>query len=146
MRAPGLEAGPDEAAARRRPWLTPARRRGVAVAILVTGLTASLAIFLAAGRGPEGPPGPGDEDSKQYLRRMEVIGGKANVLATELREWFQSIWHGRRLAATVAVLTLLGCLLFLIASTPLPHPAPSPPGRKDGDGEGRGLPSRRGPV
>ncbi len=60
------------------------------------------------------------EDSKQYLRQMEEYGGKANLLASELRKWFDSLWHGRRLAATVTCLTFLFLLFYLVGSTPLP--------------------------
>ncbi len=38
---------------------------------------------------------------------MELYGGKANILAAELLDWFQSLWHGQRLAATLACLTVL---------------------------------------
>ena len=47
------------------------------------------------------------EDSKQYLRGMELYGGTANVLADELRRWFAGLWHGQSLAFTVAFITIL---------------------------------------
>jgi hypothetical protein len=47
------------------------------------------------------------EDTKKYLRDLELYGGKANVLATELRRGFERLWQGRRLAVTLAGLTLL---------------------------------------
>ncbi len=47
------------------------------------------------------------EDSKQYLRGMELYGGTANVLADELRRWFVGLWHGKSLAFTVAFITIL---------------------------------------
>jgi predicted MFS family arabinose efflux permease len=61
---------------------------------------------------------------------MAVYGGEANVLAAELREWLGRLWHGRRLAGTLAVLTLVVLFVFWVATTPLP-PAEAPPG--DGD-------------
>ena len=33
--------------------------------------------------------------------------GKANVLAAEFTRWLGSLWHGRRLALTVACATVL---------------------------------------
>ena len=57
---------------------------------------------------------------------MELYGGKANLVASGLRQWFDSLWHGRRLAITVAFLTLLVLLFYLIVSTPLPPPAGPP--------------------
>jgi hypothetical protein len=47
------------------------------------------------------------EDSKQYLRGLELYGGTANVLADELRRWFAGLWHGQSLAFTVAFITIL---------------------------------------
>jgi hypothetical protein len=41
-------------------------------------------------------------DSKAYQRELERFGGKAIVLAAELDRWFAALWHGRRLAFTVA--------------------------------------------
>ena len=107
-----------------------APRRAVALAILAAGLGAALAIWLAAPPAAAGAA-YAPEDSKQYLREMEMYGGKANVMASALRQWFEGLWHGRRLAATIACLTPLVVLFYLIASIPLPEePAggPAPPG------------------
>jgi len=71
----------------------------------VAGLGGALGIYLVAGSVPGDPLGR--EDSKQYLRGMELYGGEANVLAAELMQWFQSLWHGKRLAVTVACITVL---------------------------------------
>lgn len=81
------------------------RLRLIAAAILVIGLSCAGAIYLRAGSGaiPDYEP----EETKQYLRALELYGGTANVLATELRHWFGSIWHGTRLAFTVALITLV---------------------------------------
>ena len=96
------------------------RRRFIAAAILAAGLGSALVIYLTATPAPPNPFGYEPEDTKRYLREMEVYGGKANVLASEFRKWFESLWHGRQLAVTVICLTLLLLFLFLFASTPLP--------------------------
>ncbi len=92
--------------------------------ILLIGLGSAALIYRAAahtqgsvlgyveGDGSVYPVMP--EDSKQYLREMELYGGKANVLADELRRWFTGLWHGKSLAYTIAcisVLLALGCSL-----------------------------------
>jgi hypothetical protein len=46
------------------------------------------------------------EDSKKYLRDMELYGGRANVLMDEFRRWFIGLWHGESLAFTVAGITI----------------------------------------
>ena len=47
------------------------------------------------------------DDSKAYLRGLELYGGTANVLADELRRWFAGLWHGKSLAFTVVCITIL---------------------------------------
>ncbi len=85
--------------------------------ILIAGLFAAALIYRSAvdaernalgyvqGDGTSYPVTP--EDSKKYLRDMELYGGKANVLADELRRWFSGLWHGKSLAYTVAVISIL---------------------------------------
>jgi hypothetical protein len=77
----------------------------IAAAILVVGLASAVWIYVAAGPAAEDPLGR--DDSKAYQRNMELYGGQANVLAFQLMTWFQGLWHGRSLAYTVGVLTLL---------------------------------------
>jgi hypothetical protein len=100
----------------------------------VAGFGSALAIYLTAAVAPANPLGYEPGDSRRYLREMEVYGGRANVVAGEIREWFGSLWHGRRLAGTVVFMTLLLLLLFLIASTPLP-PASGPASEPTKDSE-----------
>jgi len=46
------------------------------------------------------------EDSKKYLRDLELYGGKANVVMDEIRRGFVGLWHGKLLAYTVACITI----------------------------------------
>ncbi len=85
--------------------------------ILLAGLGSSVLIYessrnrLASVLGYEDAGGSVypilPEDSKQYLRGLELYGGTANVLADELRRWFAGLWHGKSLAFTVACITIL---------------------------------------
>jgi hypothetical protein len=100
----GLRPHLEPAPAPRAPLGRRAARR-ILAAILGLGLGASVAAWLAAPSGGEYDLHP--EDSKAYLREMEVIGGKANLLAAEFGHWFAGLWQGRTLALTLAVLTLL---------------------------------------
>jgi hypothetical protein len=95
------------------------RRRAGSLAILLVGLTASLAIFLTAKPPASNPLGYEPQDSKQYLRDMEVYGGKTNLIASELREFLASLWHGKRLALTVAMITLFAAWAYHYFSIPL---------------------------
>jgi hypothetical protein len=89
-----------------------ARLRVIGLCILAAGL---LAATFVAGMTASGDDVSG-ADTKRYEYQMEVLGGKANLLATEIREWLGSLWHGRRLAYTIACLSVgssLGC--FFVA-------------------------------
>ncbi len=99
----------------------PGRHRVVPAGILIIGLLIAAGIYwnaVAAEANPLGDP----EDSKQYLREMQVYGGTANVLAGELREGFGSLWHGKRLAFTVAFLTIVSAGAGRFVTRRLPAP------------------------
>jgi hypothetical protein len=88
-----------------------ARLRLIGWSILVVGWV--VAAFVAG-------MASGEEDatlpvSKRDNYQMEILGGKSNLLASEIREFIGSLWHGRRLAVLLALVSLasaLGCLLF----------------------------------
>jgi hypothetical protein len=111
--------------------------RTISAAILIGGLAAAIVIYANAGAASEYPLGSDLEDSKVYLRQLELYGGKANVLGVELRQWFDGLWHGRSLALTVAVLAALVAAGFRLAAIPLPP-------LDDADAAGGGQPSRDG--
>ena len=60
------------------------------------------------------------EDSKKYLRDLQLYGGKANVLMDELRRWFVGLWHGKSLAFTVACISIFVSFGFFYAANHLP--------------------------
>jgi hypothetical protein len=92
---------------------SPDRRRFIAAAILIIGLACAGVIYLRA--GPDAVSSYEWEETKQYQRTLELYGGTANVVASDFREWFASLWHGQRLAFTVAFITLATafCCWFL---------------------------------
>ena len=55
------------------------------------------------------------------------IGGQANLVASDLREWFADQWRGRTLARTVLVLTVGGVLVFRFVAHPVEPQAPDAP-------------------
>ncbi len=93
----------------------PRRLRILARWTLILGLGAALLIYVMARPAPPDPLGYDPMDTKRYLRELEVFGGKANILATQFRQWFEGLWEGRNLAGTVATLSvaLAGGLRFL---------------------------------
>ncbi len=92
----------------------------IAVVILVLGLGGALWIYVAAALAPGDASGEDPTDSKQYQRQMELYGGKANLLAADLMRWVGSLWHGRRLALTVACATVLVASGVWLLADPLP--------------------------
>jgi len=63
-------------------------------------------------------------DTKKYQDQLERYGGKANILATEMQEWFVGLWHGRHLAYTLAVLTFAVALACFYVALFLPDLPP----------------------
>ncbi len=91
----------------------------LSVWLLTLGFTAALVIFFTA--QPERvDPLVGDLlSNKKYLHELRVMGGKSNVLAAEFMDGFGHLWHGRELAGTIAVLTVLTTLVFrFVAARP----------------------------
>jgi hypothetical protein len=90
------------------------------LAVLVAGLSAGLAFYVTAEDGPEATASsalllsPGE--SKTYVRDLRRFGGKSAVLFDEFLRWFDSLWHGKALGTTVAVLSAFAALcLYLVA-------------------------------
>jgi hypothetical protein len=55
--------------------------------------------------------------SKPYVRELQRFGGKAAVLFDEFSRWFDSLWVGKKLAFTVAWISLFASLgIFMYAS------------------------------
>ena len=102
--------------------------------ILVVGLSSALLIYRTAENHPRGALGyeeaggsvypvmPGE--SKKYLRDMELYGGKANVIADEMRRWFVGLWQGRSLAYTVACIAIVISFGVFYAANHVPSRQP----------------------
>jgi hypothetical protein len=59
-------------------------------------------------------------NTKDYQGQMEYIGGKANVLGSEISGWFFGLWHGRNLSYTRAALTILAAMFCFYIAFALP--------------------------
>ena len=92
---------------------------GGAVWIYQTGTDDSnKALGYEEGGGSVYPVAP--EDSKMYLRDLELVGGKANVLAYQFRRWFGGLWHGKSLAVIVGCIAIVISFGFFYAANHLP--------------------------
>lgn len=116
--------------------MTPRRTNRITLGILALGLGSALLIFLTAAPEVVDPLLNDPLANKKYQREMRVIGGVGNVLAADFNDWFASLWHGRKLAGTVAVLTVGTVLIFRFVATHPDYahaatpPEPGPPGGK----------------
>jgi len=102
----------------------------ISAILLLGGLGSALLIYRTAESTPYGVLGYEEaggtvypimpEDSKKYLRDLELYGGKANVIMDELRRWFIGLWHGKSLAFTVACITIFISFGVFYAANHLP--------------------------
>jgi hypothetical protein len=119
----------------------------ISAIILLVGLGSAILIYRAAennsysvlgyeeGGGSVYPVRP--EDSKKYLRDLQLYGGKANVLMDELRRGFVGLWHGKSLAFTVACITIFISFGVFYGANHLPsHPKPDAPRENNRDETG----------
>jgi hypothetical protein len=79
--------------------------------ILVDGLVAAVLVYLRAVPPEQNLSYIDPKYTKAYSAGMQVMGGQANVVVAEFREWIASLWHGHRLAYTTAVLSVFGALV-----------------------------------
>ena len=89
----------------------------ITVLLLVIGFGSAFGIYRAALAAPLDPPVDELMSTKKSLREMQLIGGNANVVAHEIKEWFLGLWRGPKLAGTVAVLTVGATLVFRFVAT-----------------------------
>ena len=108
----------------------PAYLNLISAIIMLVGLGSAVLIYQKAANNSSSPLGYEEEggsvqpvmpeDSKMYLRDLELYGGKANVLAYQFRHWFVGLWHGKWLAFIVACSTILVSYGFFYAAGHLP--------------------------
>ena len=101
--------------------------RRLTIASLVVGFASAIVIYFVAGPAPSNPLGYEPLQTKSYVHELELVGGKANVMAEQFRNWFVSLWQGKQLAVTVAILTVFAAALFRRIARPQPSVPPTPP-------------------
>jgi hypothetical protein len=82
------------------------RVRLAGVALLVLGWATAVGVYLTAA-----PEGAGDPVALQReMNQIARLGGTATVQTVKFDLWLASLWHGERLAFTLAVLSAVGAL------------------------------------
>ena len=94
------------------------RLRIVSLVILVAGLLAAVSVYFATAPNPAAEAGYENvvvdgktymvptQWSKEYMRGLERFGGGAAVMFDRFDRWFAGLWQGRRLAVTLAWLSV----------------------------------------
>jgi hypothetical protein len=126
-RLPKMADAPKDAAKAAGQRLTPAQVRFYAIgyAVLAAGSVCSYWAYRVALRDEMGDALMAQaRNTKGYQGQMEFIGGKANILGSDITRWFVGLWHGRNLAYTLAVLTLACALLCFYIAFALPDLPP----------------------
>ncbi|MGA7777742.1 MAG: hypothetical protein WCA85_08510 [Paraburkholderia sp.] len=81
---------------------------------LIAGLISAVIIYATAPAPDSAAQFYGIANSPQYQQQLEMIGGTGEVVLAEFHQWFDSLWHGKPLAYTVAVLcTAVAAACFL---------------------------------
>jgi len=103
---------------RMRPFsLEPRHLRLLSYGIFTLGIGIAIAIYVTSSSILQYPLGYDPFTSKKYLRELEIYGGKINILAVQLSQWFDNLWRGKNLAYTIAVLTImLSSILWFLGS------------------------------
>ncbi len=107
------------------------RCRLVASGVLAAGWAAAVAIYATAEPVLQDPDIQEAQLSKSYQHQMELFGGKAAVAGAQFDDWLASLWHGQRLAYTVAVLTALVALACWALCVAPPRSPAGEPDRTD---------------
>jgi len=98
--------------------------------LLLFGLGSAILLYLTADSVSDGVLGYEEggsvypimpEDSKRYLRDLELYSGKAGVLTDKFSRWFVGLWHGKSLAFTVACIAILISFGGFFAAHHLPY-------------------------
>jgi hypothetical protein len=105
------------------------RLKLISAIILLVGLSSAFLIYRSVENVPSSILGyeQGDgvvypvrpDDSKKYLRDLELYGGKTNVLLDQFRRWLVGLWHRKSLAFTVAGITIFIALGVFYAANHL---------------------------
>jgi hypothetical protein len=128
-----------EQPARKPPLPVHLRFHYAGAAILAAGLAGAALIYLLT-------PAPGGAEladelmRRQYEFQLERMGGKALVLTTQFTQWFASLWHGQKLAYTVAALSTVAALACFWIGGRLSVYEPDDPSAQPGEGDGKSAP------
>ncbi|RJQ41492.1 MAG: hypothetical protein C4550_01635 [Nitrospiraceae bacterium] len=92
----------------------------IAAIVLLVGLGSAVLIYLTSESDSSSSLISEFEGSKRFKHDLELYGGKWNVVANELINWFAGLWQGKTLAFTTACITIVISFGFFLAARHLP--------------------------
>ena len=105
----------------RHPWHRALVR--AALGVLVLGLLGAAVVYVSADADSGGELAESMRNQRLYDYNLERIGGQSAILAVQFNAWLSSLWHGKRLAYSMATLSVAVAYgLYRVAqllSTPL---------------------------
>ena len=101
--------------------------------ILLVGLIGAVMIYVFATDDDGADAARELTGGKMYKHNIELMGGKFAVYADQFNQWFASLWHGRPLAYTVAVLAVAIALMCILAGRLMSVPLPLEPDERRKD-------------
>ena len=90
--------------------------------ILGLGIATAVMIYMAAVYAAPGGDVPNFTEDRGFNFALERLGGKAAVYLAAFNYWFASLWHGTRLAFTVATLSVVAALMCFWIADLLSYP------------------------
>ncbi len=82
---------------------TPRFVQRLGLAVIAIGLVAGAAAYVTA----SADPGTDQVAQQREMRELARLGGTATVQTVKFNLWLGSLWHGERLAGTLALLGLV---------------------------------------
>lgn len=99
-------------------------------AILLVGLAGAALIYMFAADDRDTELAREITGGRMYQHNLELMGGKFAVYADQFNQWFSSLWHGKSLAYTVAVLVVAIALVCFWVAHLVSLPSPGEPGQE----------------
>lgn len=110
---------------KKKPQPLQARLYAWGTGVLLAGLLAAeLVYFLSPDDEAGADAAAAIARGRMYQHNVELVGGKGALLAQRFGEWFATLWHGRPLAYTIAVIGLGIAAACFVAARLLAPPDP----------------------
>ena len=74
--------------------------------VLIAGLASAALVYVTATNEESDAELAFSSASKPYRHELQRFGGNTSVLLDDFSQWFAGLWHGKRLAGTLLVISI----------------------------------------